>query len=316
MRVVVIGTTPFTLACARATARTAELVGVVGMPQGERPLASIDLDAFASENGTAHAEFTDLNGPAAQAWLSRLSPDWIVSSWPRILGQRLLDLPRCGVIGSHPTHLPHNRGRHPLHWTIALGLPEVWLTFFRMDGGVDSGPVLRRARLQVAPDDDIASLSNRVCALAESTLVELLRDLAIAPAAGSVPQDETEATTWRKRTAHDTLLDWRINVAGLVRLVRSFAAPFPCATLAWREGSLPVARAEASQLPPPPRVAALEPGRIVAVEPAALHVKAADGIVRLELAVSRPAALAPGTCLHPPSYYMITAPEHFREYCQ
>lgn len=32
---------------------------------------------------------------------------------------------RIGIIGYHPTKLPNNRGRHPLIWTLLLGLKEL-----------------------------------------------------------------------------------------------------------------------------------------------------------------------------------------------
>lgn len=313
MRVVVIGSTGFTLACAHAAYATAELVGLVGIPAHARPLNSRDLSAFSADRRVPHAEFADLDTGDALAWLRARAPDWIVSSWPRILGPEVLAIPRYGVIGSHPTRLPHNRGRHPLHWSIALGLREVCLSFFRMDGGLDSGAVLRRAPIQLHAEDDIASLTLRVDAAAEATLAELLVELATDPLRPGEPQDEAQASAWRKRSPHDSLLDWRIGVADLVRIVRSFAPPFPCARLVWREGLLPVARAEPSALPQRPRVGELEPGRIVCVEAEALHVKAGDGVVRVGLAVPCPDALRAGDCLHPPSYYLLGDPQRYCE---
>ena len=62
--------------------------------------------------------------------LSYHRADFIFVSWPKIVKADILDTPKYFCIGTHPTNLPYNRGRHPLHWIIALGISETKLSFF------------------------------------------------------------------------------------------------------------------------------------------------------------------------------------------
>jgi len=59
-----------------------------------------------------------------------------------LLKKELLSLPPNGVLGYHPAKLPQNRGRHPLIWSLVLGLEESASTFYFMDEGADSGDIL------------------------------------------------------------------------------------------------------------------------------------------------------------------------------
>ena len=50
--------------------------------------------------------------------------------------------PKFGIIGTHPSPIPINKGSHPLHWMIALKIKRSKISFFLMDQGVDTGNVL------------------------------------------------------------------------------------------------------------------------------------------------------------------------------
>ena len=47
-----------------------------------------------------------------------------------LIKKEILEIPKKYCIGTHPTALPFNRGRHPLHWLIAIGIPKTALSFF------------------------------------------------------------------------------------------------------------------------------------------------------------------------------------------
>ena len=68
--------------------------------------------------------------------------DFFVSSWPNLISNKVLKIPKFGVIGTHPTPIPMNRGRHPLHWMIALGISNSKISFFKMDETIDGGNIL------------------------------------------------------------------------------------------------------------------------------------------------------------------------------
>ena len=66
-----------------------------------------------------------------------------------------------GVLGFHPTKLPQNRGRHPIIWSLALGLKKSASTFFFMDEGADSGKILSQKNFEILDSDDAQSLYDK-----------------------------------------------------------------------------------------------------------------------------------------------------------
>jgi len=273
------------------------------MPKESRPDNSCDLAPYAASVGASYFEFLDLNTAAARDAVAALRPDVVFSMWPKLLGEATIALARLGTIGTHSTELPANRGRHPLHWMLALGLQRGAVSFFKIDAGVDTGDVLLQLPFTL---DAHATIADAWAAM-ERGVTEgcaiLARRLADSAVLAGVPQDHAQANTWRKRTVHDTIIDFRMSIGAIDRLVRSYSTPFPGAKILYRDTLVPIERVEAATGMGKPN---LEPGRIIAKESGALIVKADDGAVRL---IPRdPAALAlfpdQGSIL-PPSGYRI-----------
>ena len=81
-----------------------------------------------------------INSEEVIGWISDLAPDVIFCfGWSQLFKKKLLNIASLGVIGFHPALLPANRGRHPLIWSLILGLKETGSSFFFMDEGADSG---------------------------------------------------------------------------------------------------------------------------------------------------------------------------------
>ena len=59
-----------------------------------------------------------------------------------MIKKKLLSLPRLGVIGFHPASIPQNRGRHPIIWSLVLGLKNISSTFFFMNTKADAGNII------------------------------------------------------------------------------------------------------------------------------------------------------------------------------
>jgi methionyl-tRNA formyltransferase len=47
----------------------------------------------------------------------------ILAWWPKIVKQPLLNLPEKGFINTHPSMLPHNRGKHYNFWALIEEAP-------------------------------------------------------------------------------------------------------------------------------------------------------------------------------------------------
>ena len=312
MKCVVLGASEFALKCADGViAADAELASLISMPEYLRPNNSVDVASFADEHGVPYHEVDDINSPISVDLIQSCSPDYIVSTWPKMLHKEVLEAPAHYCIGTHPTALPYNRGRHPLHWLIALGVKTSSLSFFRMDEGSDTGDILLQVPVELNGNDTIASLTEKVNEAAYTGTKELLQRLLLQPQYFGSEQEHGLANTWRKRTQHDVTLDLRMSTDGILRTIRSFAPPFPCANLVFRShvlriraGSI-VNNAEGTTAADIQR---LEPGRIIFAKENRIQVKVDDGIVELECTEPVPSQLGKAKYIHPPSAYFAKYP--------
>lgn len=316
MRFIALGTTEFVKHCINGLIDGGQQVLLlVSLPKELQPDNSIDLSEFASKKGLDYLEVEDINSPKNIAALKAYMPDIIFSAWPRILKQSIFSVPRSCIIGCHPTALPFNRGRHPLHWEIVLGFSESRLSFFRMDEGIDTGHILLQMPYEIRPEDTIADLVVRVNSVAYSGSYQLGQILATADVPEGIEQDHSKANYWRKRTRHDVIIDFRMSAEHIVRTVRSFTLPYPCAMLLFDQYALHVVQASLA-----PTVFLLEesqriePGKIIQKSGNIIRVKAIDQIVDLTCQEPLPTSLLSAKYIHPPTKYLVEYPEIFISY--
>ena len=316
MRFIALGTTEFVRHCINGLIDGGQQVLLlVSLPKELQPDNSIDLSVFMSEKGLDYLEVEDINAPENIAILEAYSPDVIFSGWPKILKQPIFSVPRFCIIGSHPTALPFNRGRHPLHWEIVLGFPKSSLSFFRMDEGIDTGRILLQVPYEIRPEDTIADLVTRVNSVAYSGSCQLGQMLATGDVPEGIEQDHDKANYWRKRTRHDVTLDLRMSAVNIVRTVRSFTSPYPCAMLLFDQYVLHVVQASlAPMVFSLEELQRIEPGKIIQTSGHIIRVKAIDQIVDLTCQEPLPTSLLSAKYIHPPTKCLVEYPELFISY--
>ena len=283
MRVGVIGCVAFSEAMLDALleAPVIEVVGVVTKSRSDFNADFCDLANRAQAHGVPVFHQQGGDQQDMTDWFRRLAPDVIFCvGWSSLLKQELLDVPPLGVVGYHPADLPRNRGRHPIIWALVLGLEETASTFFRIDGGVDSGPILSKVKVPIGPDDDAGALYARLVGTARRQIVDVAQELASARFT-LVEQDLGEGNLWRKRSKADGRIDWRMSAQAIHNLVRALARPYPGA---WCEVGPSGARREVTvwkaRAVRDGRVN-LEPGKVLEVTDRVILVKAGTGAVEI-----------------------------------
>ena len=90
-------------------------------------------------------------------------PDLVVSAgFMRLLGPAVLRRFANRVINTHPALLPAFPGVHAVRDALAYGVRVTGCTVHLVDSGVDTGPVIAQRAVEVHPDDDEASLHERI----------------------------------------------------------------------------------------------------------------------------------------------------------
>lgn len=87
--------------------------------------------------------------------------DWgFLAWWPHIIREPLLSAPKHGFLNTHPSLLPHARGKHTTFWTLSKALP-FGVSIHRVTTSVDSGAILAQQEIDYGWVDDSQSLYQR-----------------------------------------------------------------------------------------------------------------------------------------------------------
>ncbi len=191
----------------------------------------IFVDEFCRDHDIEVFKLRNINEDAAVAKLRAANLDWLfIIGWSQIAGPGALDSPKYGVLGIHPTLLPKGRGRAAIPWAILKGLRKTGVTLFKLDEGVDTGPIVEQIELPIADDETATSLYERVCK-AHQTLIRKVCPRLLEGSIIMTPQDESMATEWPGRCPEDGLILPTMSVDEVDRLVRATTRPYPGAFL-------------------------------------------------------------------------------------
>lgn len=234
MRAIVVGAVESTRVALAALARSADwqVAAVVTLPPALAARHS-DFTDLAPDAAAAGAELVfaaDGNAPDIVARIAALAPDMaFVIGWSQICRADFIAAAGGAIIGYHPAPLPRLRGRGVIPWTILMAEPITASTLFRVDEGVDSGPIIGQRFFHVAADETATTLyAGHMAALAD-LLDETLPGLAAGKLPGRV-QDARHATWAARRGPADGVIDWQQPAAAIDRLVRAVTRPYPGAS--------------------------------------------------------------------------------------
>lgn len=120
---------------------------------------------------------------ALAAELSALAPDLVVSAgFMRILGPQVLARLAGRIINSHPALLPAFPGAHAVRDALAAGAKLTGCTVHFVDAGIDTGQVVVQEAVAVLPQDDEASLHERIKQVERRLLEQVVVQFATDPA--------------------------------------------------------------------------------------------------------------------------------------
>jgi phosphoribosylglycinamide formyltransferase-1 len=121
--------------------------------------------------------------PDRPAWDAALAeaigkhqPDLVaLAGFMRLLAAETVN--RFPMVNTHPSLLPSFPGAHAVADALAHGVKVTGVTVHRVDAGLDSGPILAQAAVQVRDDDTVDSLHSRIQGVEKPLFVETIRHL-------------------------------------------------------------------------------------------------------------------------------------------
>ena len=152
MRIIFAGTPePAVVALEKLIASSHEVVAVITRPDAKkgrgRSLHPSPVKAVAQEHGIEVLTPSSLrpdteDGQALRARLRELEPEAIpVVAYGNLVTKDLLELPQHGWVNLHFSLLPAWRGAAPVQAAIAAGDEITGASTFRIEEGLDTGPV-------------------------------------------------------------------------------------------------------------------------------------------------------------------------------
>lgn len=145
----------------------------------------------------------------------------IVAAYGLLLPQAVLDLPKRGCVNVHASLLPRWRGAAPVQAAILEGDEVTGISLMQMEAGLDTGPVLASASVEIGPDESAGELRDRLATLGGELLVGNIADI-LEGKLEPLPQDESLATYAGKVRKESAMIDWGRPAVEISRMVRAY----------------------------------------------------------------------------------------------
>ena len=158
---------------------------------------------------------------AFQSRLRELAPDCCpVVAYGALVPQAVLDVPVHGWVNLHFSLLPAWRGAAPVQHALLHGDEITGATTFRLEAGMDTGPVYGVTTEQVRPTDTSGDLLERLAVSGAGLLVATLDGIELGELR-PVPQPSEGVSLAPKITVDDARVDWSAPAVRVDRLVRA-----------------------------------------------------------------------------------------------
>ncbi len=300
LRIVYMGTPDFAVPTLDALVQGGyNVVGVITMP--DKPAGRGHKLQFSPVKEYALAHNLPLLQPeklkneeflaALKAWQADLQ---IVVAF-RMLPEVVWNMPRCGTFNLHAALLPQYRGAAPINWAVMNGDTKTGATTFFLDHDIDTGRIILKEELAIAPNENVGSVHDRLMELGKGLVCRTV-DL-VLEADGHVEQ---MPTIDQETLMHDLVattgiaelrpapkifketcqIDWQASQRTIYNKVRGLS-PYPAAwtelTLSSGEVLSPVKIYKVSEVSKK-----LQPGQMETDGKSYIHMGCADGAIALE----------------------------------
>jgi methionyl-tRNA formyltransferase len=275
LRIVFFGTPQFAVPTLEALlASPHSVVGVFTQPDRPRGRGQKVSDAPVKSTAIRHElpvlQPDRLREQDVESSLRDLAADLgVVAAYGKLIPDRLLAIPRFGMINVHASLLPRYRGAAPVHRAVMAGEAQTGVTIMRVIRELDAGGMFATVTRSIGPDDTSDVVEHDLAAIGGALLVSVADQLS-AGTAVEVAQDASQATYAAKITKDDGLIHWGLSAQTIHDQVRGLY-PWPHAYTFADAARLIILRTHVGD------VAGAPPGTVTAARPEGIHVAAGDG---------------------------------------
>lgn len=249
MRVVFMGTPDFAVGALESLIETGHQVTAVvtqpDKPKGRgKELQMTPVKVCAQKHGIPVFQPVKIREPEAVETLRSYQADiFVVAAFGQILPEEILSMPRYGCVNIHASLLPKYRGAGPIQWAIINGEKITGVTIMRMDKGLDTGDMLFKTEVEIAPRETADTLHDKLAEAGARLIVEALAKIE----AGDVtPVKQNDADSCYAKMLNKSMgkIDWQMEAEKLDCLIRGLIS-WPGASAVYRGKTLKIWEEEA-----------------------------------------------------------------------
>jgi methionyl-tRNA formyltransferase len=206
--------------------------------------------------------------------LERRNPELLITvAYGHILKNEVLNKPKFGCINLHYSLLPAYRGAAPVQWAILNGDVITGVTVFKLDAGMDTGPIYTQKELAIAPTESTMELLSKLNLLGVEMIDETLE--MIADSKLPIAQSNLGISQAPKFVKSDGKINWNTGSNVIYNQFRALAHNPGVFTL-YKDQKLRINTMVATDSSPGP----LSPGEFVVLKDE-LVVGTGDGYLRI-----------------------------------
>ena len=258
------------------------LASVISTPDRKSGRGQIEtptpLAKWSEEQGFIVAKPFDT--PTLNQHLLAVQPQLIITaSYGKLIPVEVLHGPRFGWLNVHFSLLPRWRGAAPVQWALLEGDATTGISIFKLDKGMDTGPIYYQEEVEIVASDTTTDLLERMSILAASRIMDVVAD--IRKGVKPKPQPAAGVTLAPKISKEMAKIDWSKGADAILRQIRALDER-PGTWTTFRSERVAIHKVHESLL----ANALKQPGEIAIVD-GALLVRCSDSV--LEIAELTPA---------------------------
>ena len=231
MKVIFMGTPDFALYSLKALVASGkhEVIAVVTQPDkpGNRGAVTVSpVKKYATERGIPVHQFEKISRQGDDILSAYNADIFVTAAYGQILNQKILDIPKYGIVNVHASLLPAYRGSSPIQWALINGEKVTGVTIMQTNIGLDTGDILLQRSLEIDSDDTCGTLFHKLGELGAEALLEYLDMLSSGKEITPVRQDEKRASYFPMLKKADGKIDFNKSAAAVCDLLRG-VTPWP-----------------------------------------------------------------------------------------
>ena len=177
---------------------------------------------------------SSMKGPEVLEKFKELDADLAVLAFvTQIVPPPVFNAPKLGSICFHPSLLPKYRGGSAINWTLINGEKKTGISWFWVDDGIDTGPLLVQKEVDIGPEETTGSIYfNKLFPLGIEAIGEAI-DLIKAGNPPRIVQDESQANYDPLCRDEHSGIDWSKSAQEVFDHIRG-CDPQPGASTTWQ----------------------------------------------------------------------------------